>query len=63
MFQRIASARASSAGMSLSLSLLRMVTVGDTTSTSFIPASISAITLPAVGAQDPFSTIATLRLQ
>jgi hypothetical protein len=49
------------AGKSSFLILERIVTIGSTIEIFFIPSSIARITRPAVGAQEPFSIIATLR--
>ena len=53
----------SRAGMSVDFIRLRMVTRGSTISMFGMVESISFITRPADGAQEPFSMIATLRLQ
>ncbi len=60
-YSSIASARASRAGTSVSFITPRSVTTSPFCLTSFISSTICFITLPADGAQLPFSMIATSR--
>ena len=61
LYASSASAAASSAAISLSLNAPRIVTAGSITVISFICSSIALMDFAADGAQDPFSTSATVR--